>query len=48
MTNKYTLCYLPAAVDDPVSIFDWIVNDSPANCGTFQITVAAEKKPIGF
>ncbi len=35
MANKYTLCYLPVAVDDLVSIFDWIANDSPANAAAF-------------
>lgn len=35
MTNKYNLRYLPVAVDDLVSIFDWIANDSPANAATF-------------
>lgn len=31
MANRYTLRYLPAAVDDLISIFDWITNDGPAN-----------------
>jgi len=35
MPNKYTLRYLPIAVDDIVSIFDWIANDSPANADAF-------------
>ncbi len=35
MANKYRLRYLPVAVDDLVSIFDWIANDSPANAGAF-------------
>ena len=35
MVNKYTLRYLPAAVDDLISIFDWIANDSPANAVAF-------------
>jgi addiction module RelE/StbE family toxin len=35
MTNKYTLRYLPVAVDDLISIFDWIANDSPANAAAF-------------
>jgi len=35
MANKYTLRYLPVAVDDLVSIFDWIANDSPANASVF-------------
>ena len=35
MENKYTLRYLPVAVDDLISIFDWIANDSPANAAAF-------------
>ncbi|HBR21377.1 MAG TPA: type II toxin-antitoxin system mRNA interferase toxin, RelE/StbE family, partial [Nitrospiraceae bacterium] len=35
MANKYTIRYLPIAVDDLVSIFDWIANDSPANADVF-------------
>ena len=35
MGNKYTLRYLPVAVDDLVSIFDWIANDSPPNAAAF-------------
>ncbi len=35
MANKYTLRYLPVAVDDLVSIFDWITNDSPDNVTAF-------------
>lgn len=35
MANRYTLRYLPAAVDDLISIFDWIANDSPANGAVF-------------
>jgi len=35
MGNKYTLRYLPAAVDDLVSIFEWIANDSPAVAAAF-------------
>lgn len=35
MPNRYTLHYLPVAVDDLVSIFDWIANDNPANAATF-------------
>ena len=35
MKNKYALRYLPVAVDDLVSIFDWIANDSPANVVAF-------------
>ena len=35
MVNKHTLRYLPIAVDDLISIFDWIANDSPANAAAF-------------
>jgi toxin ParE1/3/4 len=35
MTNKYILRYLPVAVDDLISIFDWIASDSPANAAAF-------------
>jgi toxin ParE1/3/4 len=35
MANEYTLRYLPVAVDDLVSIFDWIANDSPTNAAAF-------------
>ena len=35
MANKYTLRYLPVAVDDLISIFDWIATDSPANAAAF-------------
>ena len=35
MGNKYSLRYLPVAVDDLVSIFDWIANGSPANAAAF-------------
>ena len=35
MGNKYTLRYLPVAVDDLFSIFDWIASDSPANAAAF-------------
>lgn len=35
MANRYILRYLPAAVDDLISIFDWIANDSPANAAAF-------------
>jgi plasmid stabilization system protein ParE len=35
MANRYILYYLPAAIDDLVSIFDWITNDSPSNAATF-------------
>lgn len=33
MADKYALRYLPVAVDDLISILDWIANDSPANAG---------------
>jgi toxin ParE1/3/4 len=35
MTNKYTLRYLPVAVDDLISIFDWLADDSPTNAAAF-------------
>jgi toxin ParE1/3/4 len=35
MANRYTLHYLPVAVDDLISIFDWIASDSPANAAAF-------------
>ncbi len=35
MTNKYTLRYLPVAVDDLISIFDWIANDSLSIAAAF-------------
>ena len=35
MVNKYILRYLPAAVDDLISILDWIAGDSPANAAVF-------------
>ncbi len=35
MANKYIIRYLPAAVDDLISIFDWIADDSPANAAKF-------------
>jgi toxin ParE1/3/4 len=35
MTNKYTLRYLPVAVDDLISIFDWIADGSPAIAAAF-------------
>ena len=35
MANKCTLRYLPVAVDDLISIFDWIADDSPSNAATF-------------
>jgi len=35
MANRYNLRYLPVAVDDLISIFDWIANDSPVNSASF-------------
>ncbi len=35
MANRYTLRYLPTAMDDLISIFDWIANDSPVNAAAF-------------
>jgi toxin ParE1/3/4 len=35
MANRYNLRYLPVAVDDLVSISDWIANDSPINAAAF-------------
>jgi plasmid stabilization system protein ParE len=35
MANKYPLRYLPVAVDDLISIFDWIAHDSPARAAAF-------------
>lgn len=35
MADKYALRYLPIAVDDLISILDWIANDSPANAVAF-------------
>jgi addiction module RelE/StbE family toxin len=35
MANKYILRYLPVAVDDLISIFSWIANDSPTNAAAF-------------
>jgi toxin ParE1/3/4 len=35
MANRYTLRYLPVAVDDLTSIFDWIASDGPANAAAF-------------
>ena len=35
MANKCTLRYLPVAVDDLISIFDWIADDSPLNAAAF-------------
>jgi addiction module RelE/StbE family toxin len=35
MRSKYTLRYLPIAVDDLISIFDWVAADSPSNAAMF-------------
>ena len=35
MRSKYTLRYLPIAVDDLISIFDWIAGDNPSKAATF-------------
>lgn len=35
MAIKYNLRYLPVAVDDLISIFDWIARDNPANAAAF-------------
>jgi len=35
MANKYTVRYLPVAVDDLTSIFDWIVDDNPQGADAF-------------
>lgn len=35
MANRYTLRYLPIAVDDLVSIFDWIAGGSPGKAADF-------------
>ena len=35
MASRYTLRYLPVAVDDLLSIFDWIAGDSPVNAAAF-------------
>jgi plasmid stabilization system protein ParE len=35
MANKYILRYLPVAVDDLISIFDWIASDNPDNAAAF-------------
>jgi len=35
MANKYILRYLPVAVDDLISIFDWIAHDSPSHAAAF-------------
>ncbi len=35
MADRYILRYLPAAIDDLVSIFDWIANDSKVRAAAF-------------
>mgnify|MGYP002066724824 CR=1 FL=1 len=35
MAINYTLRYLPVAVDDLISIFDWIAKDRPTNATVF-------------
>lgn len=35
MANKYALRYLPVAVDDLISIFDWIADGSPSIAADF-------------
>ncbi len=35
MAGKYAVRYLPVALDDLISIFDWIADDSPANADKF-------------
>jgi addiction module RelE/StbE family toxin len=35
MANKHTIRYLPVAVDDLISIFDWIADDNPAGAAAF-------------
>ena len=35
MSNRHSIRYLPVAVDDLVSIFDWIANDNPASADAF-------------
>ncbi|MEK6775381.1 MAG: type II toxin-antitoxin system RelE/ParE family toxin [bacterium] len=35
MADKYILRYLPVAVDDLTSIFDWIADDNPVNAAAF-------------
>ena len=39
MSNKYNIRYLPVAVDDLLSIFDWIANDSLDRAATFIETL---------
>lgn len=35
MSNRRSIRYLPVAVDDLVSISDWIANDNPASADAF-------------
>ena len=35
MPDKYVIRYLPVAVEDLLSISDWIASDSPARAATF-------------
>lgn len=35
MASNYIVRYLPAAVDDLISIFDWIADESPAKAADF-------------
>ncbi len=35
MAGKCAVRYLPVALDDLISIFDWIADDSPANADKF-------------
>ena len=35
MASRYALRYLPVAVEDLISIFDWIAADSPASGAAF-------------
>ena len=35
MASKVTLRYLPVAVDDLISIFDWFADDSASNAAAF-------------
>lgn len=35
MANKHTIRYLPVAVDDLISIFDWIADDNPTGAAAF-------------
>ena len=35
MSDKYAIRYLPVAVDDLLSIYDWIAKGSPARAASF-------------